>query len=767
MGQKASNIQLLSLITPPITIKATAFKDGMNNSGMLEAEYTATPITTAEIDITAPTKGGIPVTAISGEEEHFTAGTVTWSPNDNPFKPGTEYTATVTLTAKDGYTFTTSTSAKINGQTASVSNNTGETIRLSYTFTATSTKSVSGIVISTQPANRTYTHGDTLVLSDMVVTLTYDDNTTEDVTGTNFINKGITANPSSGDKLIRSIHNGNPVTITYGSFSIRTSNLTVNAKNASALSINEIAAQTYTGSEIKPVITVKDGAETLTLTTDYTVSYSSNTNAGTATVTVTGKGDYTGNKTANFTINKANPTITAWPTAAAITYGAALSTSKLSGGTSTPAGTFAWTEPTTIPTVDNDGYSVKFTPTVSANYNTVTNDTISITVTPANLSGEITIIPNGTVIVTQLTATYSGSENVSYQWKRVIGTTNVGTNSNKYIPTASGSYTVTVSATNYNSKTSAAVTVKIWTAVSNTTFGTNGNYKRISAIAYGNGKFVAVGNQPYGKMAYSTDGKTWTAVSKTTFGTDTSDSKIYAITYGNGKFVAVGSSGKMAYSTNGTTWTAVSDSTFGSDIINAITYGDGKFVAVGTGSSYGKRAYSTDGVTWKTGTSLTSGNVDMIAYGDGKFVAVQRGADGRISTSTNGINWSYITKDGAYGVNISTLDLTSVIAIAYGNGKFVAVGSSGKIAYSTDCVTWTDVSDSTFGSSNIRAITYDNGKFVAGGYDGKMAVSTDGITWTDVPNSTFGSDCIYAITYGNGKFVAVGDNDKMAYWEDN
>jgi hypothetical protein len=696
-------------ITPPVTIKATAFKDGMNNSGMLVAEYTATPITTAEIDITLPTKGGIPVTAISGEEEHFTAGTVTWSPNDNPFKPVTEYTATVTLTAKDGYTFTSSTTAKISGQTAAVSNNTGKTITLSYKFTATNAKSVSNVVISTPPANLTYTHGDTLDLSDMEVTLTYDDNTTEDVTGANFINKGITANPSNGDKLVRSIHNGNPITITYGSFTRRTSNLTVNAKNASALSIDAIAAQTYTGSEIKPVITVKDGAETLTLTTDYTVSYSNNTNAGTntAAVTITGTGDYTGNKTANFTINKANPTVTTWPTAASITYGSALSVSALSGGDT--HGAFAWTSPATIPqNVGNHTYSVTFTPTDTANYNTATN-TVSITVTPANLSGTITISPNsGIILGTQLTATYSGSETVSYQWKN--GATNVGTNSNNFKPTAGGSYTVTVSATNYNSKTSDHVTVNAWTAVSNSPFNTG---DILAAIAYGNGKFVAGGGLGFGKMAYSTDGETWTAVANSPFSSD-------AIAYGNGKFVA-GSGSKMAYSTDGETWTAVANSTFGTYEIGAIAYGNGKFVAGGGGYSGNSRiAYSTDGETW---------------------TAVNR-----------------------------QFDTQGIYAIAYGNGTFVAGGYNGqKLVYSTDGETWQTANRSNGMGGSIRAIAYGNGKFVVGGGYGEMAYSTDGETWTAIPSgtgagtSTFGTSAIRAIAYGNGKFVAAGADGKMAY----
>jgi hypothetical protein len=75
-----------------------------------------------------------------------------------------------------------------------------------------------------------------------------------------------------------------------------------------------------------------------------------------------------------------------------------------------------------------------------------------------DLTGTIVITPNTDVTVgTELTATYDGSETVTYQWRR--GTANVGTNSNKFTPTEEGSYTVTVSATGFNSKTSAAVTV--------------------------------------------------------------------------------------------------------------------------------------------------------------------------------------------------------------------------------------------------------------------------------------------------------------------
>ena len=67
-------------------------------------------------------------------------------------------------------------------------------------------------------------------------------------------------------------------------------------------------------------------------------------------------------------------------------------------------------------------------------------------------------------------------------------------------------------------------------------------------------------------------------------------------------------------------------------------------------------------------------------------------------------------------------------------------------------------------SSNIYSICYGNGKFVAVGGNGKMAYSSDGVTWTEVANSAFGSYAIQFICYGDGKYIASGYNGRMAYY---
>jgi hypothetical protein len=56
-----------------------------------------------------------------------------------------------------------------------------------------------------------------------------------------------------------------------------------------------------TGTQIKPEVTVKSGTTTLT-TADYDVTYGANKAVGKGTVTVTGKGNYTGTVTKEFTI---------------------------------------------------------------------------------------------------------------------------------------------------------------------------------------------------------------------------------------------------------------------------------------------------------------------------------------------------------------------------------------------------------------------------------------------------------------------------------
>lgn len=76
------------------------------------------------------------------------------------------------------------------------------------------------------------------------------------------------------------------------------------AKPLTEAMVSGIEDAVYTGSPIKPAVTVKDGATELAAGKDYSVSYSKNKAVGTATVTVKGKGNYSGTIKLPFAIQK-------------------------------------------------------------------------------------------------------------------------------------------------------------------------------------------------------------------------------------------------------------------------------------------------------------------------------------------------------------------------------------------------------------------------------------------------------------------------------
>ncbi len=95
----------------------------------------------------------------------------------------------------------------------------------------------------------------------------------------------------------------------YGyNFNLKRSLVTTNGIDVS-LSETELE---YTGSVLKPTVTVKYGSTTLTQDTDYTLSWSNSTSTaiGSYTVTVTGKGAYTGSVKKTYSIVEVPPYVT-------------------------------------------------------------------------------------------------------------------------------------------------------------------------------------------------------------------------------------------------------------------------------------------------------------------------------------------------------------------------------------------------------------------------------------------------------------------------
>ncbi len=104
--------------------------------------------------------------------------------------------------------------------------------------------------------------------------------------------------------------NGGSVTITSKSGSNYkfenpvTAYFTISPASISDAEVTFADTYTFDGSLQTGTATVKLGDKTLTLTDDYTISGNEGTNAGDYPVTVTGTGNYTGEATGTFTINK-------------------------------------------------------------------------------------------------------------------------------------------------------------------------------------------------------------------------------------------------------------------------------------------------------------------------------------------------------------------------------------------------------------------------------------------------------------------------------
>lgn len=337
---------------------------------------------------------------------------------------------------------------------------------------------------------------------------------------------------------------------------------------------------------------------------------------------------------------------------------------------------------------------------------------------------------------------------------------------------------------------------------------------QINSLAYGNGRFVGVGDGA--TILVSSDGAAWTRLPVSSITTSAgvavapTDSKTGAfwlnlkgVTYGNGQFVAVGdangsdtktSLSTILTSTDGLHWIRQADiknsagtSTVGAGLksVTWATKSDGinQFVAVGAG---GAIITSLDGSTWRSvSASPTSKDLQSVAYANYTVVAV--GSAGTLVTLLNSGEWIAATS--------GTNDLHG---ITYGSDLFVAVGASGSILTSPDGITWTSRLSGTGESlnavthdgtsvfsvagdkglrlrssngtawttavatatvPNLSALTYAGGVFVAAGASGSMATSSDAAAWTQASSGP--SAGITGIAYGLGLYVAVTDSGAM------
>ena len=196
-----------------------------------------------------------------------------------------------------------------------------------------------------------------------------------------------------------------------------------------------------------------------------------------------------------------------------------------------------------------------------------------------------------------------------------------------------------------------------------------GSTELLHAITYGEGKYIAVGDE--GTILSSIDLNTWTE--ETSGVNDT----ITSVVYGNGLFVATCyyNPGPLLTSTDGINWT-ISGNISG---ISKVVFGNNMFVGVGYWLNY--ILTSTDGVTWTQRAIGLVDKLESIIYNNGLFVAVGVG----VYTSTDGINWT--EKVSGFGEGL--------FSVAYGNGVYMLKGRNGELYNSYLIQTQNLISDLT------------------------------------------------------------------------
>jgi hypothetical protein len=251
--------------------------------------------------------------------------------------------------------------------------------------------------------------------------------------------------------------------------------------------------------------------------------------------------------------------------------------------------------------------------------------------------------------------------------------------------------------------------------------------------------------------AYSTNyGKTWTLGGLLPGGTYT------GLTYGSGKFVAVA----QAPLFSGLTATNITAT--GSGARFNVTTSGSSYVAVasatGTGYAVGQtlRILGTalGGASPANDLTITISEMASGLGADTTAIAAVTVAGTAVSTraaySENGVTWTTLTLP-------STANWSDV---AYGNGLYVAVSSSGtKAAYTRDLITW---NQSLIPIGAVTKLAYGQGVFLGVNAANGVAWTTeDGITWLEraVSNSAYTALKFGFNSTGQGRFItAAGQN---------
>lgn len=145
--------------------------------------------------------------------------------------------------------------------------------------------------------------------------------------------------------------------------------------------------------------------------------------------------------------------------------------------------------------------------------------------------------------------------------------------------------------------------------------------------------------------------------------------------------------------------------------------------------------------TWQWRNPSPQGNsLTAVAFGQGRFVAV--GGGGTIISSLDGTNWTLLPQATA----------NSLANVAFLNNRFVAVGERGTILYSTTGTNWVIAISGV--TNSLTAASFGGGSYLVVGHQGTVLRSNNAFTWSQqsgIANTLF----LNSVAYGAGTFVAI------------
>jgi photosystem II stability/assembly factor-like uncharacterized protein len=181
------------------------------------------------------------------------------------------------------------------------------------------------------------------------------------------------------------------------------------------------------------------------------------------------------------------------------------------------------------------------------------------------------------------------------------------------------------------------------------------------------------------------------------------------------------------------------------------------FVAAG---HEGVRISSPDGNIWSREQTGKEGEVyRAVAFGNGRYVAVGTfGGKNIFASSRDCQKWDYSSKDGKYSLYVRGLGFAKDAFLAIGGDPGSVGGSAPFVLTTTDGVTWSDYIKIS-GKHILRRIAWGKDRFVGVGDRGRRSMSKDGQQWEDVAG-TKAIDTLIDVAYGGpekqGIFVGVG-----------